>query len=92
MSSSHSKDFTFLGSRIPPEVESLSKNLKDVDQEMFRKILKGKHLSNVIPRNAVFAVFNVCQELLKITITTGSPLIVDLKLLTTLNKHYYQKS
>lgn len=42
MSSGHSKDFTFLGSRIPPEVESLSKNLKDVDQEMFRKLLKGK--------------------------------------------------
>uniref|UniRef100_A0A3B5K3J7 COMM domain-containing protein 5 n=2 Tax=Takifugu TaxID=31032 RepID=A0A3B5K3J7_TAKRU len=34
------KDSTFLGSRIPPEVDSLSKNLKDVDQETFRKILK----------------------------------------------------
>ncbi|XP_044219227.1 COMM domain-containing protein 5 [Thunnus albacares] len=41
MSSSHAKDSSFLGSRIPPEVESMSKNLKDVDQEMFRKILKA---------------------------------------------------
>lgn len=41
MSSSHSKDFTFLGGRIPPEVESMPKNLKDVDQETFRKILKA---------------------------------------------------
>lgn len=31
-----------MGGRIPPEIESMSKNLKDVDQEMFRKILKGK--------------------------------------------------
>lgn len=42
MSSSHAKDPSFLGERIPPEIESLSKNLKDVDQELFRKILKGK--------------------------------------------------
>ncbi|CAK6969324.1 COMM domain-containing protein 5 [Scomber scombrus] len=41
MSSSHAKDSSFLGGRIPAEVESLSKNLKDVDQEMFRKILKA---------------------------------------------------
>ena len=41
MASSHAKDSSFLGGRIPPEVESMSKNLKDVDQEMFRKILKG---------------------------------------------------
>lgn len=41
MSSSHAKDSSFLGGRIPPEIESLSKNLKDVDQEMFRKILKA---------------------------------------------------
>lgn len=41
MSSGHSKDFSFLGSRTPPEVESLSKNLKDVDQEVFRKTLKA---------------------------------------------------
>ncbi|XP_030594546.1 COMM domain-containing protein 5 [Archocentrus centrarchus] len=41
MSSSHIKDSSFLGGRIPPEVESLSKNLKDVDQELFRKILKA---------------------------------------------------
>lgn len=46
MSSSHSKDFTFLGGRIPPEVESMPKNLKDVDQETFRKILKGKVFSS----------------------------------------------
>lgn len=45
MSSGHAKDFTFLGSRIPPEVESLSKNLKDVDQDLFRKTLKGKSKS-----------------------------------------------
>lgn len=42
MSTSHAKDSSFLGGRIPPEIESMSKNLKDVDQEMFRKILKGK--------------------------------------------------
>lgn len=41
MSSSHTKDSSFLGGRIPPEVESMSKNLKDVDQEIFRKLLKG---------------------------------------------------
>lgn len=55
MSSGISKDFTFLGSRIPPEVESLSKNLKDVDQEMFRKTLKGNS-NNVNPRN-IFKLF-----------------------------------
>uniref|UniRef100_A0A3B5R7T0 COMM domain-containing protein 5 n=1 Tax=Xiphophorus maculatus TaxID=8083 RepID=A0A3B5R7T0_XIPMA len=31
---------SFLGGRIPPEIESMSKNLKDVDQELFRKLLK----------------------------------------------------
>ncbi|XP_041652868.1 COMM domain-containing protein 5 [Cheilinus undulatus] len=41
MSTSHAKDSSFMGGRIPPEIESLSKNLKDVDQEMFRKILKA---------------------------------------------------
>lgn len=41
MSSSHAKDSSFLGGRIPPEIEIMSKNLKDVDQEMFRKILKA---------------------------------------------------
>uniref|UniRef100_A0A3Q3WUL1 COMM domain-containing protein 5 n=1 Tax=Mola mola TaxID=94237 RepID=A0A3Q3WUL1_MOLML len=41
MSSSHAKDSTFLGGRIPPEIDSMSKNLKDVDQEMFRKILRA---------------------------------------------------
>ncbi|KAM7389025.1 hypothetical protein PAMP_023023 [Pampus punctatissimus] len=41
MASSHAKDSSFLGGRIPPEVESMSKYLKDVDQEMFRKILKA---------------------------------------------------
>ncbi|XP_036932824.1 COMM domain-containing protein 5 [Acanthopagrus latus] len=41
MSASHAKDSSFLGGRIPPEIESMSKNLKDVDQEMFRKILKA---------------------------------------------------
>ncbi|XP_008303723.1 COMM domain-containing protein 5 [Stegastes partitus] len=41
MSSSHAKDPSFLGGRIPLEIESMSKNLKDVDQELFRKILKA---------------------------------------------------
>ncbi|XP_022607661.1 COMM domain-containing protein 5-like [Seriola dumerili] len=41
MASSHAKDSSFLGGRIPPEIESMSKNLKDVDQEIFRKILKA---------------------------------------------------
>lgn len=41
MSSSHIKDSSFLGGRIPPEIESMSKNLKDVDQELFRKLLKA---------------------------------------------------
>ncbi|KAG7223597.1 hypothetical protein INR49_028490 [Caranx melampygus] len=41
MASSHTKDSSFLGGRIPPEIESMSKNLKDVDQDMFRKILKA---------------------------------------------------
>lgn len=43
MASTRAKDCTFLGSRIPPEVDSLSKNLNDVDQETFRKVLKGKY-------------------------------------------------
>lgn len=30
-----------MGGRIPPEIESMSKNLKDVDQELFRRILKA---------------------------------------------------
>ncbi|KAM9795461.1 COMM domain-containing protein 5 [Neosynchiropus ocellatus] len=34
-------DSSFLGGRIPREIESLSKNLKDLDQETFRKILKA---------------------------------------------------
>lgn len=41
MSSTHTKDSSFLGGRIPPEIESLSKNLQDVDQELFRKLLKA---------------------------------------------------
>lgn len=41
MSATHTKDSSFLGGRIPPEIESMSKNLKDVDQELFRKILKA---------------------------------------------------
>ncbi|KAJ4946498.1 hypothetical protein JOQ06_024164 [Pogonophryne albipinna] len=41
MSLSHTKDSSFLGGRIPAEIESMSKNLKDVDQELFRKILKA---------------------------------------------------
>uniref|UniRef100_A0A3Q3QQ83 COMM domain-containing protein 5 n=1 Tax=Monopterus albus TaxID=43700 RepID=A0A3Q3QQ83_MONAL len=41
MSSSLERDSSFLGGRIPPEIESMSKNLKDVDQELFRKILKA---------------------------------------------------
>lgn len=51
MSSIHAQDSSFLGGRIPPEIESLSKNLKDVDQEMFRKMLKGtdSELDNAAP-------------------------------------------
>ncbi|XP_034037089.1 COMM domain-containing protein 5 [Thalassophryne amazonica] len=41
MSSSQVKNSNFLGGTIPPEVESLSKNLKDVDQETFRKTLEA---------------------------------------------------
>lgn len=41
MSSNQTKDVSFLGGRIPPEIESMSKHLKDVDQETFRKILKA---------------------------------------------------
>ncbi|XP_071362787.1 COMM domain-containing protein 5 [Trachinotus anak] len=41
MAAGHAKDSSFLGGRIPPEIESMSKNLKDVDQEMFRKLLKA---------------------------------------------------
>ncbi|KAM4622082.1 COMM domain-containing protein 5 [Polymixia lowei] len=41
MSSNQAKESSFLGGRIPPEIESLSRNLKDMDQEMFRKILKA---------------------------------------------------
>ncbi|KAM3612105.1 uncharacterized protein V6R79_002636 [Siganus canaliculatus] len=41
MSSGHLKDSTFLGGRIPPEIESMSKNLKDVDQDTFRRLLKA---------------------------------------------------
>ncbi|KAI3351996.1 hypothetical protein L3Q82_020824 [Scortum barcoo] len=41
MSASHIRDSSFLGGRIPPEIESMSRNLKDVDQETFRKILKA---------------------------------------------------
>lgn len=40
MSASIVKDPSFLGGRIPPEIEAMSKNLKDVDQELFRKLLK----------------------------------------------------
>ncbi|XP_061643270.1 COMM domain-containing protein 5 [Phyllopteryx taeniolatus] len=40
MSFSHEKDTSFLGARIPPEIESMSNGLKDVEQEMFRKLLK----------------------------------------------------
>ncbi|KAM9835441.1 COMM domain-containing protein 5 [Syngnathus acus] len=41
MSLTQVKDTSFLGGRIPPEIESMSKNLKDVEQEMFRKLLKA---------------------------------------------------
>ncbi|KAM4696956.1 COMM domain-containing protein 5 [Rhinophrynus dorsalis] len=40
-SSSLSNDRTsFLGARIPPEVETMAKYLKDLDKDVFRKILK----------------------------------------------------
>ncbi|XP_053735927.1 COMM domain-containing protein 5 [Synchiropus splendidus] len=34
-------DSSFLGGRIPREIESMSKHLKDLDQETFRTILKA---------------------------------------------------
>lgn len=64
MSSSHAKDSSFLGGRIPPEIEIMSKNLKDVDQEMFRKTLK-----------AVVSVLEGkdCKEMMK-SIAESSPI------------------
>ncbi|CAL8268192.1 unnamed protein product [Boreogadus saida] len=45
MSSHQTKESSFLGGRIPPEVESMSRYLKDasltLDQDTFRKILKA---------------------------------------------------
>lgn len=41
MSTSHTKDSSFLGGRIPPEIESMSRNMKDLDQDTFRKLLKA---------------------------------------------------
>ncbi|XP_054648522.1 COMM domain-containing protein 5 [Dunckerocampus dactyliophorus] len=41
MSLTQGKDSSFLGGRIPPEIESMAKHLKDVEQEMFRKLLKA---------------------------------------------------
>ncbi|CAG5993186.1 COMM domain-containing protein 5 [Menidia menidia] len=41
MSLSQVKESSFLGGRIPPEIEAMSRNLKDVDQELFRKLLKA---------------------------------------------------
>ncbi|KAM9849945.1 COMM domain-containing protein 5 [Aulostomus maculatus] len=41
MSLTPAKVSSFLGGRIPPEIESMSRNLKDVDQETFRKLLKA---------------------------------------------------
>lgn len=35
------KDSSFLGGRIPPEIESMSKSMKDLDQDTFRKLLKA---------------------------------------------------
>uniref|UniRef100_A0A3B4AE64 COMM domain-containing protein 5 n=1 Tax=Periophthalmus magnuspinnatus TaxID=409849 RepID=A0A3B4AE64_9GOBI len=41
MSTGHTKEPSFLGGRIPPEIELMSKNLKDLDQDTFRKLLKA---------------------------------------------------
>ncbi|CAJ1057920.1 COMM domain-containing protein 5 [Xyrichtys novacula] len=41
MSSSQAKDSSFWGGRVPPEIESLSKNLKGLDHDTFRKLLKA---------------------------------------------------
>lgn len=45
MSSSHNKtlvtDTSFLGGRIPSEIEIMAKHMKDLDQEMFRNMLKA---------------------------------------------------
>lgn len=49
MASSYTKDSIFLGSIIPTEIESMCRNLKDLDHEMFRKILKGKRKQMYTP-------------------------------------------
>ncbi|XP_061691106.1 COMM domain-containing protein 5 isoform X1 [Syngnathoides biaculeatus] len=41
MSLRQEKHTSFLGARIPPEIESMSNGLKDVEQEIFRKLLKA---------------------------------------------------
>ncbi|XP_028314731.1 COMM domain-containing protein 5 [Gouania willdenowi] len=41
MSWSQAKDPSFLGGRMPSEIETMAKNLRDVDQELFRKLLKA---------------------------------------------------
>ncbi|TKS72726.1 COMM domain-containing protein 5 Hypertension-related calcium-regulated gene protein [Collichthys lucidus] len=68
MSASHARDSSFLGGRIPPEIESMSKNLKDVDQEMFRKILKAE--SSPIPQERltyiVAGMYRVLSEAIRI--------------------------
>ncbi|XP_068596557.1 COMM domain-containing protein 5 [Brachionichthys hirsutus] len=64
MSSSHANDSSFLGGRIPPEIETMAKNLKDVDQEVFRKLLKAV-VSALEGKD--------CRDVLK-SIADGSPI------------------
>lgn len=33
---------SFLGPRIPPQVEAMAKSLQELEKEIFRKLLKGK--------------------------------------------------
>lgn len=32
----------FLGARIPVEIEEMARHIRDLDKELFRKILKGE--------------------------------------------------
>lgn len=38
----------FLGGRIPREVVSMAKHLKDLDKQLFRQILKGELTSKAL--------------------------------------------
>lgn len=63
MSSGLLKDSSFLGGRVPPEIESMSKNLKDLDQDTFRKLLKAvvAALEGKDSRDALRSVAQSCS-------------------------------